>query len=459
VDAHVYAQALYVGSVDFGEAGKRNVVYVATMRNTLMAVDADTGEEIWRFNAGPPVQAELYQFFDIQGHVGILSTPVIDLPSRTLFLVSNNHINGEFLYRLHAVDIVTGRPRPNSPTTIEASVEGRSIDSEAGRLPFRAYDHLQRPGLALSRGVLYIAFGSHGDDGPYHGWLLAYDSANIGRRVAAFNVTPDGDGGAIWQGGRAPAIDSQGNLYVVSANGDYTGARNFGQSVIKLRPAPELAVDSWFTPADWEELNFDDFEIGSSGAMLLPGDDFVVAGGKRGVVHLMPTTHLDGLERLTDPVGQSLPAVGSFGIFTMAFWGAGSSGILYVRGVEGGVEAFRIGYGTMEPFHFAQSEEILGTPYQGMAVSSDGLRDDTGILWMATAEDLLRAYLASDVRQELWNSGLDQRDDLGSFAKFATPTIANGKVYVPTFAGYVRVYGLLDHPCSPVVAPAGQERR
>ncbi len=453
VDGDVYAQPLYAGSVDFGELGRRNAVYIATMHNTLYALDADTGEEIWRFNAGQPVPAYLYHFNDIGGEVGILSTPVIDLASGTIFLVSNNYEEGTFSYHLHALDMVTGQARADSPNTIEASVEGRAPDAVNGQVPFRPFDHLQRPGLALSGGVVYIGFGSHADDGPYHGWLIGYDAEDINRRVTTFNVTPDGEAGSLWHGGRAPAIDNQGNLYVVAANGDYTGARNFGESVLKLRTSPEITVDSWFTPADWEQLNATDFEIGSSGAVLMPGDEFVIAGGKRGVVHVLRTGNLNGLDRPADPTGQS-QTVSRWGIFTMALWSTRSDGVLYVRGVNTGIKAYRIRKGTMDAAPSSESKIILGVPYQGMAVSSNGSREDSGIVWVATAEDVFRAFRASDLEEELWSSDMDEdHDGLGSFAKFATPTVANGKVYVPTFSGRVQVYGLLDDPCSPPRPP------
>jgi hypothetical protein len=56
----------------------------------------------------------------------------------------------------------------------------------------------------------------------------------------------------------------------------------------------------------------------------------------------------------------------------------------------------------------------------------------------------LRAFAASDVTHELWNSNLyPARDGAGLYAKFAPPTIANGRVYLPTFSNKVIVYGLL----------------
>jgi hypothetical protein len=63
------------------------------------------------------------------------------------------------------------------------------------------------------------------------------------------------------------------------------------------------------------------------------------------------------------------------------------------------------------------------------------------------AAGTLHAFDALNVSQELWNSDMQaRRDTLGSFTKFANPTVANGKVYVPTASNQVVVYGLLPVP-------------
>ena len=82
-------------------------------------------------------------------------------------------------------------------------------------------------------------------------------------------TTPDGNGGAIWQSGRGPAADRQGNIYAVSANGDYDGVRNFGQSFVKLNAAATATVDS-YTPVDWKEMSDNDFDL-SAGPALITG--------------------------------------------------------------------------------------------------------------------------------------------------------------------------------------------
>jgi hypothetical protein len=91
------------------------------------------------------------------------------------------------------------------------------------------------------------------------------------------------------------------------------------------------------------------------------------------------------------------------------------------------------------------------------AVASGGDRS-TGILWALSTDDnaegqtmpgILRAFDASDITHELWNSEMNPtRDRLGGLAKFAVPTVANGQVFVPTFSNELVVYGLLPDPPS-----------
>ena len=91
----------------------------------------------------------------------------------------------------------------------------------------------QRTALALSNGVVLIAWASHEDLPPFHGWIMGYDAATLAK-VGTFCVTPDGYYGGIWQGGRAPTIDAAGNAYFATGNGYWDGTRNFSESLLKF---------------------------------------------------------------------------------------------------------------------------------------------------------------------------------------------------------------------------------
>ena len=262
VDGAVYAQPLYVAGVTI-DGVARNVLYVATMNDKLYAFDADqpSPTPLWirDFTTPPsvtaiPITDLVSANLNIIGNVGIQSTPVIDLPTATIYLVVRTKESGTYVQRLHALDIATGSSRPGSPATIEGSVPGvapeSTIDATGRTLAFDPKMQAQRTGLGLTNGVVLIAWGSHEDALPYHGWIMGYDATTLAR-VGIFCVSPDTSGGGIWQGGRAPAIDAAGNAYFATGNGLWDGARSFGDSLLKfnVRRSVMTAVD-FFTPAN-----------------------------------------------------------------------------------------------------------------------------------------------------------------------------------------------------------------
>src|SRR6185503_7422791 len=154
-----------------------------------------------------------------------------------LYLVARTKENGTYVQRLQALDIATGASRPGSGVKITGSVPGSASDATAGVLTFDPKMHNQRPALALSNGVILVAWAGHEDKPPFHGWIMGFDAATLAR-VGVFAVVPDGNGGGIWQGGRAPTIDEDGNAYFASGNGRWDGVRNFGDSLLKFSVSP-----------------------------------------------------------------------------------------------------------------------------------------------------------------------------------------------------------------------------
>ena len=147
-----------------------------------------------------------------------------------IYLVAETYESGSAVFRLHALSLATGQESLQGPTVISAIVPGLGTDSIGGQVIFNPNQHLQRPGLLLLNHVVYVAFGSHGDEPPFHGWLLAYDASNITRQVYVFNTAPNTGFGGVWQCGRGPMADPQGNIYVVVGNGTYDGRTEFGRA-------------------------------------------------------------------------------------------------------------------------------------------------------------------------------------------------------------------------------------
>jgi hypothetical protein len=185
---------------------------------------------------------------------------------------------------------------------------------------FHIQSHRQRASLLLVDGVIKLAFASRCEDGPaadkippFHGWIFAYDAETLDQ-VGSYNVTPTSAGGGIWQGAGGLAADDAGRVYFITGNiqGNFGADRNpdragvnLGNSFVRLDSqvqrnadatvhSVKLAVGSWFTPyrAAWQ--NEIDLDLGSSGPVLIPGTNYVVGGGKEGIVYLLDRDNLGG---------------------------------------------------------------------------------------------------------------------------------------------------------------------
>ena len=452
VDGQIYAQPLYRQNVAIAGQGTHNVVFVATMHNTVYAFDADTPRTpLWSVNLGPSVPSSNYTsdtgaYTDITPENGILSTPVIDPSTGAMYVVAATFENGSCVYRLHALDSGSGSELFGAPVTVAMQVIGVGDNSVGGSVTFDAAQHIQRPALLLANGSVYVSFGSHGDSAPYHGWMAAYSAQNVQNQVSIFNATPNGSEGAIWQSGRGPAADAAGNIYVVSSNGDSDFTSNFSQSVLKLDPA-QLTVSDWFAPFNFQVLSDGDEDLGTSGPLLIPNTNYLVTGGKAGVLYLIDQTSMGHTSSSDTQILQSVN-VGGFGLFNMALWNRPDGPLLYTHIGNAPVVTYKMSGGQFSTSPVAQSVNGFVVPFQGMTLSANGTQAGSGILWVTGANSwplpaagVLHAYNA-DGLNEIWNSTMNDGDALGGFVKFANPTVANGKVYVPTMDYQLQVYGL-----------------
>ena len=461
VDGQVYAQPLYVAAADMPVVGTRNVLIVATMHNSVYAFDADAGAgtaPLWHVNFGPAVNPLTLDpsFDDILTEVGILSTPVIDPATNTIYVVHETAQGNQYAFYLHALDLFTGSEKFSGPAPIQASVPGTGWgglhDATNGILPFIAVNHLQRPGLLLANGTVYVAFGSHGDLPPWHGWLVGYSASTL-QQTLVFSTTPsNAGGGAIWQGGRGIAADSLGNLYFSTGNGTYDGATSWGESVVRLSPGG--SVLDWFTPSEWSNLNDQDADFGSNGPILVPGTNLMIAGGKEGIVGLLDRTNMGHEVASNGQIVQSFQASDSGGlaVFNAALWPVAGGPYFFMFAFNEPLRAYRMVNGQFATSASSVNTTVTnGLPYSGFTVSSNASVPGSGVLWLTTASSgtlpaagTLHAFNALNVAQELWNSDMSgMRDTLGGFSKFANPTTANGKVFVPTATNQVVAYGLL----------------
>ena len=311
-DGQIYAQPLYVSNLAIA-GGTHNVLYVASMYNTIYALDADTGSVLWKKNYGSPIipqDVESDQNIVWTTKIGILSTPVIDPAANVMYFVSGYQPSDgsqEFLYYLNAVDITDGLPVHGSPVAISATYSTPDLTSP---LVFNAKIQGQRPGLTLSHGNVYMAFGSHQDNNDYRGWVMAYSASTLAQ-TAVFVDTTTGYQGGIWNAGQAPVVDSAGNLYYSTGNGSFGKTPNnliqTGSSFIKLSPTLQLL--DYFTPYNSASLSSSDMDLGSAGLLLVPGTNYLLGGGKQGVLYLADTNGMGGFNSSVDQVRQEFQAV------------------------------------------------------------------------------------------------------------------------------------------------------
>jgi hypothetical protein len=134
-----------------------------------------------------PVSEDDAQGPFIRLEIGVTSTPVIDLPSGTLYVLARTKIrhplgDDEYLQHLHALAITTGVEKFGGPSLISASVPGKDAGAANGQVAFNPLKENPRAALLLANGAVYLTWASSCDVDPYHGWVMAYDSQTLPRR-------------------------------------------------------------------------------------------------------------------------------------------------------------------------------------------------------------------------------------------------------------------------------------
>jgi hypothetical protein len=484
VDGFVYAQPLYVPNVTIG-GSKHNVIYVATEGDSVYAFDADsnTGTNaglLWHASvidtahgaaAGATtvnIEATLDSTCtDLIPQVGITSTPVIDPSTGTMYVEATSEENGAFIHRLHALDITTGAEKSPGPVQITASVAGTGDGSSGGVVSLDGLHHLNRPGLLWLNGTIYLGYASHCDDGPYHGWLIAYDAGTF-TQTALLNTTPNGGLGGFWMSGAGVSADSNGNIFIASGNGDFdtthVPAQELGDTVMKLFNAGSstLSLVDYFTP--WDQATFDqsDTDVGSGGVLLLPDQPGgvkheLVQAGKNGTIYLinrdqMTTnnehycqTNCNNMDpEITEEI--QVPVSNNWLFSAPAYF----NNIVYFCGAGDTLKAFPLSNGLLATTPSEVSAHPFNFPGATPVASANG--STNGIIWAIDSSQygtptslgpaVLYAYQAGTLAT-LWTSSQSgTRDTAGDAVKFAVPTVANGKVYIGTQTE-LDVYGTL----------------
>lgn len=465
VDGQVYAQPLYMPGLSINGA-THNVVFVATEHDSVYAFDADqmgaATAPLWHTsfltNGATSVPYTAISCDDLTPEIGITGTPVIDSSTNTMYIVSYTQENGSEVYRLHALNVTSGAERPGSPTVIQASVPGTAPDSSKGIVTLNPAKERQRSALLLNNGQIYISFASFCDNEPFHGWILSYTyNGSSFAQANVYNDTPNGQGGGIWTG---LAADSSGNIYFTSGNGDFSlnvGGTNAGDALARLNP--QLQLQDYFEPFNGPScLAPNDLDIGSSGPLVLPSVNETIGGGKEGRIYVTNNAHMgkftsdpnlncsttESQRTDIDQIVQEFPPATTDGLYgsTPAYWNGSVGQFVYFSGNKNAAMAYKLNNGLLSAGPISQTPENFSYPGGNPVVSSNGTADGTGIVWIIDPHAVLRAYAATNLGDELYNSNQDSsRDGLDTYVKFSAPTVANGEVFVGT-ADTLTIFGL-----------------
>lgn len=512
IDGQAYAQPLYVPGVTMGagtlQAGtKHNVVFIATEHDSVYAFDADSNggsnaSPLWKItlldsahgaaSGATTVPNGDLSTGDINPEVGITGTPVIDTSSNTMYVVGKTKESGNYVQRLHALDLTTGAEKSGSPVTLAAQVSGNGNGSSGGILKWDPKWENNRAGLLLLNGIVYLGFAAHGDNGPWHGWILAYNAASL-QQTSVFCSTSNGSGSGIWMSGAGLAADTvnNGRIFVTTGNGafnantpPYNNSMSYGDDFVRLDiNNGVMSVGDHFTPLNQSSLNGSDSDVASGGVLLLPDQTagghthLMVEAGKEGRIYLVDRDNLGGYNSSSDNIVQEVPVNNSSqsnqtfkinGLWsTPAYW----NGNLYFWGNGDTLTAFSFVNGRLAnldgnglPNPTSSSPESSSYPGATPSISSNG--NTNGIVWDVLTSNygssgaaVLLAHNASNVGNSLYSSNQNStRDNPGVATKFVVPTVMNGKVYVGT-ANFLSVFGLLgtgQQTAAPSLNPGGE---
>jgi autotransporter-associated beta strand protein len=529
-------------------SGTHNVVFVATEHDSLYAIDTTTYTILWQRSftninssyIGTTVGTNINNTLgataistipngevnsaDINPEIGITGTPVIDPTSNILYLdvKTKETIGGNVTYvqQIHAINISDGTDKTQPYTVgytdnLNSAAVGTLNDNHTsifvygtgdGSIPdpntatdgnpgtkivqFNALREANRPALSIHNGQLYGAWASHGDNGPYHGWVLKWTISGSGLTLAGWFCTSPNNGlSGIWSGGTTLQFEADGTTFyfetgngsggtpTLNAQGFPTNA-NYNEAVVKVAADATTGVNhqgpngwgmkvaDYFIPYNVAALDGADSDFGSGAPLLLPDSagipghpHLMVAAGKEGRIYLIDRDNMGKFDPVNDNVVNAVndgsghlrpPNLISGSLSTPAYY---NGKIYWTSGYSGPAYSYII-QSSGQVATTSQTTATFGYLPGSMVVSANG--NTNGIAWVVDRNlNELHAYDASTFATELWNSAqaAGGADNVGTLNKFAPPLVANGEVFVGT-ANSLVIYGPTVSPTAPPTPPS-----
>jgi hypothetical protein len=482
INGQIDAQPLVVTNqeVETGQGERKKydvVVYVVTASNSIYAIDGTTGDILTERTLGIPVdQSKLPGMCgNNASSIGISSTPVIDPNSRTLYLVAYLWEENKPVYRIFALDLADLSLKVKPAPVIEASHDL----ADGSKYEFAAGHSRQRAGLVLANRNVYAAFASFCDFLPdvSRGWVLGWQIDSLkplpqnqlnDRRLktgSAHNFFLS----SIWMSGYGVGADDGGaasDLYFITGNSDRAGpfqidpSATLEESVVRMRGDLGGVVD-YFTPADREygvqRLDRGDVDFGSGGVLVVPGEQtgavkhLAIAAGKAGQMYLIDRDHMGkydstGTNHVLDAVD-----IGKCWCGQSYFIGPDGTGRIVSSG-GANLKVWKIAT-TPAPkliLDYASPVDLEAGGFQKgffTAVSSDGEKPDTAIIWAVRRPTDQMTFAVTLYAFDAADGKLLYSAPAGTWRRYQqaganiVPTIANGKVYVASDSE-LRIFGL-----------------
>jgi outer membrane protein assembly factor BamB len=470
-----------------------NTVIVTTEAANAYGINPTTGAIVWTRSFGKPFKSATIGCSDLKPELGSTATPVIDPVTGTIYMTTRlqtgKGLAGARWY-LQALSASTGVERPGFPVAIQ----GTPYNTPG--VPFNESFQLQRPGLLLLNGVVYVAFASACDITPYRGIVVGMRESN-GAITTMWSDesgvgTDENSEAGIWQSGGGLVSDIPGRIIMATGNGispqpapSNSPPATLSESVLGLTvsEAGQIAASQFFSPSDAPTLDQNDEDLGSGGPIALPSEAFgtkahphlVVEVGKDGRIFLLDADNMGGYRQGPKGGDAVLQTLGPFN----GVWGhpaayPGQGGWIYVLESAGGGFLRALSYGlsgTGLPQLTAAgtSAESFGYTSGSPLVTSNGTTPGSAVVWVVYVSGSnengggaqLRAYGAMPTEGNLpllWSG------KIGKASKFSVPTAYEGRVFVGTRDGHLLAFG--PSTAAPVLAqglqlgavPVGQSR-
>ncbi|HEY1486940.1 MAG TPA: choice-of-anchor D domain-containing protein [Micromonosporaceae bacterium] len=460
LDGQVYAQPLVVG----------NMVIANTENDQVYGLSASDGHIIWSRDLGPAWPAATVGCGDLTPNIGSTATSTYDAATNTVYVTTKVNDGADAkhpTWYLHALDASTGTERTGWPVPIVGTPANDPFH------PFAAENVNERPGLLLTGGAVYLAFGAQCDIGKYVGWVAGVNTTTRTVNLWSDEVGASSSESGIWQAGGGLVSDGPGRIFLTTGNGvtapDAPGStppQQLSQSVVRLGVDSNGAISAqdFFSPTDAATLDLNDADLGAGGPVALPDQYFgtpavpqlLVEIGKDGRLFLLDRDHLGGKGQGKGDTNDVVQTLGPY----KGVWGhpavyGGEGGYVYLVQNSGAMLAFK--YGTDGSGNPALSlagntAETFGYTSGSPLVTSDGVAPGSALVWVVRtdgptgANGQLCAYNGVPANGTMH---LLRCFPIGTAAKFSTPSASAGRLYVGTRDGML--YGI-GQPASPALS-------